>query len=97
MKILENRKQAIFDAIDFLVNCGYSREIAFINNPEEICDKNNEIIGFIFSSTISNFCKFSLYLNEKISFFDVDFMEVSKEFKEIRDNYLGSKYPHIRK
>lgn len=97
MKILENKKQEIHNTIDFLVGCGYNREIAFLNNPEEICDKNDNIIGFIFSSTISNYCKFSIYLNESISFFDVDFLEVSKEFKEIRDNYLAAKYPNIKK
>jgi len=95
--ILQEQKQEIFDAIDSLVIRGYNREIAFLNNPEEINDGNYNIIGFSFSSTVSNYCKFNLVFKEKISFFDVDFLEVSREFKEIRDSYLAAKYPNIKK
>lgn len=97
VNILESQKQDIHDAIDFLVSYGFSREIAFLNFPEAITDGNYNIIGFSFSSTISISCRFTLRFTEKISFFDIDFLEVSKEFKEIRDNYLASKYPHIKK
>lgn len=97
LSILQDKKKDIYDAIDFLVSYGFSREIAFLNFPEAITDGNYNIIGFSFSSTISISCRFTLRFTEKISFFDIDFLEVSKEFKEIRDNYLSAKYPNIKK